>query len=496
MRFRNWNRRKICIAIVTAVLVIAAAGTTLAAALDPYDCRILEGVTLGGLDVGGMTKGEARAALQTAAENTLLSAQLPVTLPQKTIFLSPDELNLKLKTGAAVRAAYAVGRSEDARNTSIGLGPYLRFEEDTLREIFQAYGAEFDTVLTQPRYALSGTMPELSVEHYDPEAPCQTLLLTLGTPEVHLDTDALFRQVVAVYDQAIAAGKNGSYQLSFDIVPDALPDTLDLQGIYEELFLPPVDDCLNMETYEPIPGSYGYRFDPDAAQRALEKASYGQTLSIPMEYVEPEILGEEVYFRDVLGSCETRHTDNENRNTNLRLVCQFLDGLILQPGEEFSYNAAVGERSTERGFKSAGSYSIRGVENTIGGGVCQGSTTLYNCALLADLEILERYCHGYTVGYVPIGLDAAVNWLTNTDLKFRNSTHFPIQIQAELSDGYMKMKLLGTDEKDYYVEMKSTRGEDELRIYSRSYKCKISKETGEEISREVEAYSTYMYFPG
>ena len=153
-------------------------------------------------------------------------------------------------------------------------------------------------------------------------------------------------------------------------------------------------------------------------------------------------------------------------------------------------NGVLGERTTERGYLPAPAYSGNRLVNSPGGGVCQGSTTLYNCVLLADLEVVERVCHGAMVTYVPLGLDAAINWLT-TDFRFRNNWNFPIQIKAWLEDGYMKMQILGTDEKDYYIKMETGRGEDDLAHYARSYKCKYSKETDELLSRDVEAYSTY-----
>ena len=205
----------------------------------------------------------------------------------------------------------------------------------------------------------------------------------------------------------------------------------------------------------------------------------------------PEILGEQVYFRDVLGYCETKHTDDQNRNINLQLLCKALDGHIIQPGEEFSYNTVVGERTAERGYKPATAYSGKRMIKDIGGGVCQGSTTLYNCALLADVEINERVCHGAKVGYIKLGLDAAVNWNTKTDLRFTNNFHFPMMIRAEVSDGYVKMQILGTDEKDYYVEMYCKSGAGDTATYARSYKRKYDKETGELLSDELEAYSTY-----
>jgi vancomycin resistance protein YoaR len=205
----------------------------------------------------------------------------------------------------------------------------------------------------------------------------------------------------------------------------------------------------------------------------------------------PEIYGEGVYFRNLLGSCETKHNTNENRNTNLRILCEALNGKIIQPGEEFSYNECLGERTEEKGYKPAPAYSGSRLVDSVGGGVCQGSSTLYNCVLLADLEVVTRLCHGATVSYLPIGLDAAVNWGT-TDFVFRNNWNFPVKIEAEVSDGYVKMKILGTDEKDYYIKM--TSGYDDSHdgyITAVSYKNKYSKETDELISKEREAFSTY-----
>ena len=164
---------------------------------------------------------------------------------------------------------------------------------------------------------------------------------------------------------------------------------------------------------------------------------------------------------------------------------------MLAPGETFSYNDALGERTREKGYLPAPAYSGKRLTDAVGGGVCQGSTTLYNCVLLADLEVLERSCHGAPVTYVPFGLDAAVNWGT-TDFRFRNSSHFPVKITAQVSDGYVRMQILGTDEKDYYIEMTSGYDDSNPAItYAVSYKCKYSKETGELLSKEREAFSTY-----
>lgn len=469
-------------------------------ATDPYDNRIVSGVTIGGLDVGGMTKKEARNTLEEALNDTLLSRELEIRLPQQTLYLNANETQLKADIRSAVQTAFAYGRTgteeeqQSAANTpcEIGLLPYLEYNEEAIRSELDAYAAQYDTTVSESSYRMDGDMPSLSTENHSDDTPCQTLVLTKGQATVKLDVDAVYDQILAVYDNAVSAGRSGQYRVEIlEIAPDAVPQELDLEAICEEFTIAPVDDSLDMEAYAFVPGSYGYTFSADTAAELFAQVPYGESVSISMEYVEPELLGEEVYFRDVLGTCETKHNTNENRNTNLRLICDILNGYVLQPGEEFSFNGVVGERTAERGFKPAPAYSGNRLTNAVGGGACQTSTTLYNCVLLADLEVVTRFCHGAMVTYVPLGLDAAVNWGT-TDFAFRNNFHFPIKIEAEVSDGYVKMKILGTDEKDYYIVMTSGYDDSgETCIYAVSNKNKYDKETGELISKDREAFSTY-----
>jgi hypothetical protein len=357
--------------------------------------------------------------------------------------------------------------------------------ESYVQSALEAYAGKWDTTLTQSRWSLEGPIPQLGTDVCDPQA-AQNLMITLGNPEAHLDIPAAREQIFTVLDHGFSA----AYSIDMPVIPSALPDALDLSAIADAVCTAPVNDSLDLETYRLVPGKYGYSFDFEQLQQLINDGAYGSTVSVSMEFVTPEILGDGAYFRDVLGTCETKHNNNENRNTNLRLLCAALDGHIVQPGEEFSYNTVVGERTAERGYKPAPAYSGYRLVDSIGGGVCQGSTTLYNCVLLADLEVVFRACHGASVGYVPPGLDAAVNYLT-TDFRFRNNWNFPVMLKAEVSDGYVKMQILGTDEKDYYIKMESGSWEDDIAVYARSYKCKYSKETNERISRDPEAYSTY-----
>ncbi len=471
--------------IILCVLIALILGTVGFLAYRTFFTPLLAGTELGGVDLSGLSAYEARQVMEETLDSTLYSQALTIELPEETLSLTPADSGVKVDLTKALRTLL---HAESAQ--ALSLEPYMTVKETAIRQQLDAYAAQYDTTLVQPTWSLEGDVPPLGTDKYAAENPCPTIVVQMGVPELHLDVDGIYAEILDCYLHAVTLCQEGKYAISPVVEPEKLPQVPDAQILYTQFAKEAVNDSLDMETFGLVHGAYGLSFDRSSSQAQMDAAAYGDTLTFPLEYVAPEVMGEATYYQDVLGYCETKHTTNENRNTNLRLICETLDGFILQPGEEFSFNGVVGERTKEKGYMPAPAYSGDRLVDSVGGGVCQGSTTLYNAVLLADLEVVNRVCHGAKVSYVKLGLDASVNWGT-TDFQFRNNFNFPIKIQAELSDGYMKMKIIGTDEKDYYIKMEATQGEDEEAIYARSYKCKYSKETDELLSRETEAFSTY-----
>mgnify|MGYP002622893240 CR=1 FL=1 len=136
--------------------------------------------------------------------------------------------------------------------------------------------------------------------------------------------------------------------------------------------------------------------------------------------------------------------------TNIELACKAIDGTILLPGERFSFNGVVGPRTKAKGYMLAGAYSAGELIESYGGGVCQVSSTIYNTALYANLEIVERYNHSAVVSYVDAGRDATVSY-GSQDFKFKNSRTYAIKLKASAKNGILTIEIWGIPEKEEYV---------------------------------------------
>ncbi|MCS7252618.1 MAG: VanW family protein [Armatimonadota bacterium] len=174
-------------------------------------------------------------------------------------------------------------------------------------------------------------------------------------------------------------------------------------------------------------------------------------LPIFFEPVRPQVSTDDLTHIDaVIGRCITYYSTRKvSRAHNIRLAAAALNGKLIRPGEVFSFNEAVGKRSFKRGYRVA-PVLVRGeYRDDIGGGVCQVAGTLFNAALSAGLEIVERHRHSRPVGYLPAGMDATVDY-GRLDLKLRNPYPYAVYIKAHSNSGRLTVLILGKQGKLRY----------------------------------------------
>ena len=237
------------------------------------------------------------------------------------------------------------------------------------------------------------------------------------------------------------------------------PSSIDLVQIRSEIYKEAQDAYIseNPTTVHADITGIDFAISMEEAKQIL--AENEKEYIIPLKITKPNItlkeLGKEA-FPNKLATYTTRYNPtNRNRSNNVELSTKKINGVILMPEEVFSYNKTVGERTITKGYKEAGAYAGGKVIQDVGGGVCQTSSTLYNVALLANLEIVDRTNHQFLTSYVAEGRDATVTW-GGIDFKFKNTRTYPIKIEAKAKNGVCEMSIYGIEEKkEYKVEIQS-----------------------------------------
>jgi len=243
-------------------------------------------------------------------------------------------------------------------------------------------------------------------------------------------------------------------------VEEKKPEDIDIEKIYAEVYTEPKDAYYEKNPFKIYSHVNGVDFaiTLEEAKELLkeEKEEYVIPLKITVPEITTSELGTEA-FPDLLSTFSTNYyVANINRTKNLELSAGKINGTILAPGEVFSYNRVVGERTIAAGFKNAAIFENGKVVDGLGGGICQISSTLYNSVLLANLEIVSRTNHGFLTSYLKAGLDATVVYGA-IDFQFRNNRNYPIKIVTSVNGGVARIDIYGVKEiDDYRVEIQSS----------------------------------------
>lgn len=489
------------IILLLAVFLLVGGGIYIFAVL-PYSSAP-EGLTVAGVDISGMSMDEAVDAVNQAAQS-YSTRDTVLRIGNKTYVLSAEDMGIQLDAKAAVKAAFDSKMSSGAFDVT----PYISLNDAYLNGQMANLEMLFNEAMEQSSYELTGTAPSdmTGIE-------VQKLLLCPGKPGCTVDLSTLKAKLLAAYSS-----------MQFEISPDhtiSQPEKIDLPQLFAQYATPGKNAVLNPTDMSIQPETLGYGFDLESVSKALDTTAFGSSLEVEFTWLRPEVTEESLLatiYPDVLGSYTAiGNAFDADRNVNLAVACQRINGIVLMPGQSFSYNVALGERTLANGYRPGESYENGQTVYTIGGGICQVSSALYYCTLSADLKILERECHGFMVPYMPKGMDAMVSWGAY-DFRFRNNTDHPIRIYASAVGNSTTVKLYGTDTKSYNVKMEFDVLETlpfttEVRYYTKdnkygytngqilvapyigykvkTYKCKYDKVTGELISRDYEAYSSY-----
>lgn len=399
---------------------------------------IFSGISAGGVELGGMTEEEARAALDKAYGEKYGSAELPVRIDDAySGVITAEQVGITFSSLDTAKEAYSIGRD----------GGYFSDIFTVLGTVFSDSEVEISVNFDEEKLdALVNDLSEkYKVEPKDESYSVleETLVVSVGLEGKAINTEDLKAQIKAHFENADFS--------EIVITREAVAPTTvyGIDKIYSEVHT--VVSDAKIESVDGgsriVPHVVGVDFDVDAAKKKYD-ANPGRKIEIPLTLTQPKVMTKHLetnLFKYKLVEVETHFSPKKvERTANVRLAAQLVNGTILNPGEEFSYNKVVGPRTTARGFKAAAIFAQGEVVDGIGGGICQVSSTIYMAALQANMKITERKNHSFYVDYTPKGEDATVVY-GSIDFKFVNTHKYPVKIVATSKNNYIRIAFMGTE---------------------------------------------------
>ena len=422
--------------VLVIVIVIFSVGFGIA---NLSNDKILNGVVIANVDVSNMTKEEAIQAVNSVyAEST--ARTIILNYGDFSFEISSDDIGFGYTNAEElVEQGYEYGRNGNIfQNNMTVLKSYMNTENRIQTE----EKIDFDKL----KMAVEDAIPEENIfvkdDYY--EVSGDKLLLTKGVEGKKIDYTTLG-------DKVLEALKTREMNVEIPVVIST-PVSLDIDEVYARVHKEPIDASYKEgATFEVINEVNGLDFDKEEAKSLYIALKPGETAKVDLKVTEPKIkvadLGD-VLFKTLIATYTSKYDiSDKNRVTNLEIAANRCNNTVLYPGDEFSYNKALGHRTTANGYKMGNSFAGGKVVQTIGGGICQVSSTLYNAVLRAGLTITDRTAHGMYVQYVPQSTDATV--VDNAiDFKFRNDRKYPVKIVTTCENGVMTASIYGVKEVD------------------------------------------------
>lgn len=471
------KKKLLSISIIIVVVILLLIFSVVFSLLNINNEKILNNIAVMGIDVGNMSKEEAIEQINEVIENKL-SEELTLKKDDYETTINAKQINAQFDIETAVNEAYNIGRNGNIVTNNYNIiynmifGNYvecnMNYDEELLNKKITNISSKLPNAVVQSNYYIED----------------DDLIIVKGTKGNSIKEDELKNIILNQM-------KNISQKYSIVNIPteEVEPEAIDLEKIKNEIYKEPKDAYVskNPTTVHAEVNGVDFAISMEEAKKILEKES--EEYIIPLKITVPDKtikdLGEEA-FPDELGNYSTRYDpSNYNRSNNIEISTEKIDGTIIMPGETFSYNQTVGERTIAAGYKEAGAYAGGKVVQDVGGGICQTSSTLYNAVLLANLEIVDRSNHQFLTSYVSAGRDATVSW-GSIDFKFKNNREYPIKIEAKSKNGVCEMSIYGIkEETEYEVVIQSNV------ISYIPYTTKYEKDSNLEEGKEVVEQSGY-----
>lgn len=468
------SKKTLIIAIVVTIAIFSILlFSVIFALLNINNNKILNNIAIMGIEVGGLTVEEATQKLDEVVTEKL-EDDIVLKHNEEETLVDGNTFNTKFDIDTAVIQAYNIGRDGNIITNNYGILSTKMWKRDIDCNIFQDTG-----LLESAINDISAKMEDAVVQNsYYIED--ENLMIVSGKPGYVIKKAELTYKILEEISDILNINEYQEIEIPVEYKN---PDPIDVEKIRNEIYKEPQNAYVekNPVTVHPHVNGVDFAISIEKAKELVKEAKEEYTIPLKITVPKKTIadLGEEA-FPEQLATYSTRYdASNRNRSTNIELATKKVNGTVIMPGETFSFNTIVGKRTIEAGFKEGTAYIGGKIVPDVGGGICQLSSTLYNVALLANLEIKERSNHIFLTSYVPASRDATV-YYGSLDMVFKNTRSYPIKIEATSQNGVCKVSFYGIKEETEYEVVIQSKITSYIN-YTTTYKEDNTLEVGKEV---------------
>lgn len=437
---------------VVIILILIGIFSIIFAFMNVTRNVVINGVSIKGIEVSSLTMGQAKSKIEEAL-GIELNVPIKLQTTEYETTLNTNQIEFNYNIAKAIEDAYAIGRkgniiqnNYEILSTALfgkDITPEYSYNEDTLNYIVDSIESKIPGLVEQASYYREG----------------DELVIIPGKDGISINKDKFKTEIIdtIVKQDAIKILKENKLALIQIPIQDKKADAINIDKIYEEVYTEPKDAYYEENPFKIFAEVEGVDFAISKEEAKQIVSAEAEEYKIPLK-LTPAMktindIGTEA-FPCLLSTFTTRYdASNINRSKNLEIATNKINGTVLMPGEEFSFNKVVGKRTIEEGYKDAKIYQDGQVVDGLAGGICQISSTLYNAVVKANLEIVERRNHSFTTSYVPAGKDATVVYGV-IDFKFKNTRTYPIKIEGSVNSGIAQFDIHGIAEQiEYTVDL-------------------------------------------
>lgn len=471
------------IAIVIGILVVSATAFYF---FHKSDDKIQSGVYIKGINVSGLTKDEAKRLVENSLDLEL-NDHLILKYKNYEYYVEIEQFEAKFDIEASVRFAYSIGRSgnilKDIKDsvsvlmTKIEIDPILTYNAEALIDYIEVIEAQLPDQLEQSSYYVDE----------------DKVVITNGKNGARIYVDELEKTIVEEVQDI-------SYKNACIDIPTftEYPDKINVQAIHDEVYRQMQNAYFTTEPRMVYAEVTGVDFNVQNVENVIAENPDAEEYAVELSFTKPEITVNDLGmdpFPDLLATYSTKYVNNPDRTTNLRLASNKINGKVIMPGEEFSFNRVVGRRTKAAGYKDAAIFSDGQVTDGLGGGICQITSTLYNAVVFANMDITSRRNHMFVPSYVTGGRDATVVY-GSTDFKFKNSRSYPIKLVSSVEGGVATVSVYGyrnPNDPEYEISIETSLVK--TTATSLLYDAyKVYKQDGNVVKREKMSRDTYKKY--